>query len=202
MVDYVTGQSLVASLNAGYMNDVYGNANQALSLSNGYVTILTQTAFNGDFSISLWLYPKSIIDHQRIMLFQDQAVWARVDTIDLIISSGSTYTPRLYMAANSVQYGACQPNFIWVLNSWQHMGFTLTGSTVQWYYNGAAVAELTGSSCTSVFASPRLVSRPYAWIGYDDADTPPQTLNAGLDNVMIFKRSLTAAEMSTVYNSY
>ena len=202
MVDYVTGQSLLATSNASYMADRYGNANQALSLSTGYVTIPTQTAFNGDFSVSMWLYPRTIIDHQRILLFQDQAVWARVDTIDLILSSGSSYTPRLYMAANSVEYGSCQPNFIWVLNSWQHMGLTLTGSTVQWYYNGAAIAVLAGTACTSVFAAPRLVSRPYAWIGFDNAATPPKGSNMGLDNVMIFKKSLSAAEMTTVYSSY
>ena len=202
MVDYVTGQSLVATLNAGYMADRYGNANQALLLSNGYVTIPTQTAFNGDFSVSLWVYPKSVVSNGRILLFQDQAVWARVDTIDLLYFNGPTYTPRLYMAANSVQYGNCQPSFTWVMNSWQHFGFTLTGSTVKWYYNGAASADMAGTSCASVFAAPRLVSRPYAWIGYDDAETPAQTTNSGVDNVMIFKRSLTAAEMSTVYTSY
>ena len=114
MVDYVTGQSLVASRNAGYMADRFGNANQALLLIDGYVTIPTQAAFNGDFSILLWVYPTALTEYGRILLFQDQAVWARVDTIDLIFFNGFQYTPRLYMAANSAEYGSCQPSFTWV----------------------------------------------------------------------------------------
>ena len=89
------------------------------------------------------------------------------------------------------------------MNSLQHFGFTLTGSTVQWYYNGAARGAKAGTVCTSVYPSPRLVSRPYAWIGYDDGELPfLKYTSLGVDNVKIFKRSLTTTEMNTVYSLF
>jgi hypothetical protein len=78
-------------------------------------------------------------------------------------------------------------------NQWTHLAFVGTGTSVALYTNGV----LEGSITTNNFPLPR------AYIGADYLRNPGATdfMLGSLDEIQVFRRALSAAEISDIYSA-
>lgn len=82
-------------------------------------------------------------------------------------------------------------------NTWYHLAFTWGASTKKgnWYVNGSALGELTGSAATSIYNG----TAPFR-LG-QARDSLNNSANGTLDEVGIWSRVLTSTEITELYNS-
>ena len=179
---------------------VDGKRGKALNFdgSNDYVDAGGGSALNftGSFSISAWIYPRSfgggsrgrIVDRDTgslgYMFFVDNA-------------GGANSTNGLSMIRNA----AGSNNFVGSnnsinLNRWQHVvgTYNSSGNVVSMYVNGAAVT--TFDSWTGPPSSASVNLR----IGNSPA-TATREFNGLIDEVRIYNRALSAAEIQALYKS-
>ncbi len=76
---------------------------------------------------------------------------------------------------------------------WQHLAMTLNGNTFTIYLDAEPVLISNANS-------PREITRPNAYIGR--SNWGDQFANFEVDDLKIFNRSLTNAELKKVLNSY
>ena len=79
-----------------------------------------------------------------------------------------------------------------VLNTWYHVAITYDGASVKLYVNG-------NLDCSAAITGPIPVSTHPLWIGGDLED--PYNTTGLVDEVSLYNRALTAAEVQSIYNS-
>jgi hypothetical protein len=177
----MTGATFASGLqgNSATMN----GSGQYVSLPQGLVQGLTA------FSVSAWVKLSA------------SPVWSR------IFDFGTSTTTYAFMTANSSattlrfaittggstmeQQMNAQPL---PTLTWQHVAITATGTTGTLYVGGAQVAQ--NIAMTLSFAS--LGATTQTWLGRSEYATDPY-LNGQLDNVRIYSRALTAAEVLQLF---
>jgi len=75
---------------------------------------------------------------------------------------------------------------------WSHVAFTISGSTVTLYINGAF--EASGTVTLNSYSSTT------GFIGRTETTSTNEHFNGSIDQVKIFDRAITAAEVTTLYN--
>jgi hypothetical protein len=81
--------------------------------------------------------------------------------------------------------------------TWEHVAVTLSGGTGSLYVQGALVAQST----TLTLNPNSLGSTMHNWLGHSQFSVDPY-LNGQLDNVRIYSRALTAADVQALYNGH
>jgi hypothetical protein len=99
----------------------------------------------------------------------------------------------LYTHSSSVwfdiSYRGCHPSITLALNKWLYVAAVFNGTTARVYFNGTQI----GASCA---LSP--VTRHTNFIGYE----PASTGMGGFDQIKIFNRALSAAEISADFSGF
>ncbi|MBI2834589.1 MAG: LamG domain-containing protein [Acidobacteria bacterium] len=185
-----------------------GKVGQAFNLdgSNDYVSVLDSPswAFNGGFTIDAWVRVNNL-GHTQAIVAQDEGPYNTNKWIFYVSSAPESpidddNNPKVVVSArlglhlngpaiggHTVESGATFPTD----GAWHHVAVTRSGSTFTFYTDGSSVGS--GDDATAI----------------PDADTPLTLgwaegdwyLGGALDEVEIFNRALSAAEVAAIYRA-
>lgn len=183
----------------------YGNA---LSLSNSqYVSIPAPTPdiFNitGDLTIAMWINPNSVTcsgaDPAYALISKRSSNHAT--PYELFIGCGGSLT--LHYWGTNIQW----PNFTSTgsitTGAWQHVAvtrsFSGTNATVTFYINGVEAGSSTQNTGQVLASSdPLWISRD----GYNTGYTNEGSYSGLMDEVQIYNRALSAADITNIYTNH
>lgn len=161
--------------------DRFGNANYAYAFDgvNDYI----QTAYSpnlnitGDLTISAWIRTNSGFSK----IFSNMQETSPHYGYSLGLTDGKLY----FQSNNQNLVGTAYVNS----NSWTHVAVTLSGTTATTYINGTVDASGTTGIPTSSYNTPTIGA----------SITPYYFLNGAMDDVRVYNRALSAAEIQTLY---
>jgi hypothetical protein len=183
----------------GNFNDIYGITNLTpngnLTFTNGMVnqafrldgSSAYMTSSGGEmappWTICGWVY------HQRGL------------TPSAALGGDSTYALKVEQWSNTDEVGISQsgvadyvftPAYTLPLNTWTHVAYVATSSSVTFYANGVAKGTVTASN----FELPR------AFFGVDTFSwAPDDYLLGSVDELQVYSRNLSASELTSIYNA-
>ena len=170
-----------------------GKSNNAVSL-NGTGYVLFPAGFIStldDFSISTWVYVNA------------NGTWARVfdfgtgtGTYMFLTpaSGGSTVRYAITISGNGAEQ-RINSGAVLSPGAWHHLAVTLLGTTGTLYIDGVPA----GSNTSMTLKPSRLGNTAQNYIGR--SQWPDPYLNGLVDDFRIYRRALTAAEVSTLFSS-
>ncbi len=160
-----------------------GNTGQAFSLDGINDSVLTPTLNIGSaYTVELWIYPTGTSTYQNLVSNSDHSV--------------SNYG-SLYVNVNKLEYWenfqqlVLSPTPI-PLNQWSHVAVVYDGAVTRLYLNGVATGNPSVAHLET-FNNP-------VRIGYS-AQNRDQYFSGSLDEVTLYNRPLTAAEILAIYNT-
>ncbi|SFV01669.1 LamG-like jellyroll fold domain-containing protein [Pseudoduganella namucuonensis] len=174
---------------------VAGKKNNAVSLngSTGYVSLPANPLLDvGDFTIATWVYWNASSNWQRIFDFGDGTgqymylsprTGSGVARFAITVNGGKGELGINHTAALA-------------LGQWVHVAVTLSGKTGTLYINGVSV----GSNANMFHAPFRLGNTSQNWLGRSQFSADPY-FNGKLDDFRIYRGALSAAAITTLYNS-
>ncbi len=118
----------------------------------------------------------------------------RYENVLIGVDCAATGKPQIVIMSNG-NYHATTSNSALRIKKWDHFAFTLSGSVGSIYINGKLVGQ-------SSQYPPRLYTRIYNYIGKDNSISNVAMINAELDDIKIFNKSLTNSEILMVMNSF
>ena len=163
-----------------------GSPVQFAQLPQGIVSTLT------DFTVAAWVSPSAIASWQRVFDFGDgENVY-----MFMTVAAGGTGNPRfaITVSSNGHEQQVNAPSPL-PLNTWTHLAVTLSGTTATLYVNGTAVD--TNSSMTLNPSSLGATTQNY--IG--KSQWPDPYLSGGVDELQVYGRALSAAEVASLLTS-
>jgi hypothetical protein len=153
--------------------------------TNDYVNAKADVYFSGNFTIEVWVYPRSYANWSRIIDFGNGA---GNNVVLLSATYGTSGYPGFYVGGSQFQATTQLP-----LNTWSHVAATLNGNNATIYINGVAAG-------TSTFPIPANVTRNNCYIGKSNWGGDPN-LNGKLDELRIWSVAKTASEIqATMYS--
>lgn len=177
-----------------------GKLGQALSFdgNDDFVVIANPTSTIGSnqfsqFTFSAWIRPNSLADGMRIFGTSDgnRAPWIHTED-----PSSDETKVHMYLATDAGQTDCAvgsATNAV-TAGSWTHVVAVWDGSVCQIYIDGFA----SGSSDTT---SGTLMVDPPAWrIGGNPGLSGRTNMNGRIDDVRVYNKALTAAEILQLYN--
>ena len=160
-------------------------------------------------SVSVWIKPVTIrnIDrsqNDRVQIY-NKSKWED--------SSGEMYSsliklnengPGLTFMTNLKQNSGCVPANGWQnfefssnppLDTWHHLVFTYSGRSIRMYFDGALVDQNNNLPTSTLDKCPGGELKFGAQL-----KAYPNYFNGSMDDIRLYKRALTAAEVQTLYN--
>ncbi|MBL0225105.1 MAG: hypothetical protein IPQ16_05860 [Geobacteraceae bacterium] len=187
-----------------WTSGTYGNG---LSLSNGqYVSVPAPTPdiFNitGDLTISLWINPNSVTcsgaDPGYALISKRSSNHAT--PYELYIGCGGSLI--LHYWGTNIQYPGFSSTGVITTGVWQHVAatrsFNGTNATVTFFINGVEAGSSTQNT------GPALGSSDPLWIsrdGYHTGYTSQGSYSGLIDEVQMYNRSVSAAEVARIYTN-
>ena len=173
---------LYNGVNALFTTDRFQNENSAIRFTNGYYQVPAGVYFRGDFTISVWQRLSKLVNWARIIDFGNGP-----NSDSIFLASTTVGQPVMFIYNNSNSFTRVQTVSSLVIGNWAHVAFTLTGTTAKIYLNGTFVA-------LTPFMTPSNTLRTRNYIGRSNTSGIGY-LNADLDDLMIFNRSLSDSEV-------
>ncbi|MGE5132636.1 MAG: LamG-like jellyroll fold domain-containing protein [Gemmatimonadota bacterium] len=163
-----------------------GSPAQYVALPQGIVSGLT------DFTVAAWVNPAALPTWSRVFDFGDgENIY-----MFMTVAAGGTGNPRfaITVSSNGHEQQLNAPSPI-PANAWSHLAVTLSGTTATLYVNGSAVDTNTSMTLnpTSLGATTQNYLGKSQW--------PDPYLDATLDEVQIYSRALSAAEVQSLTTS-
>ncbi|MBS3155862.1 LamG domain-containing protein [Candidatus Woesearchaeota archaeon] len=146
-------------------------------------------AITGSMSVSLWIKPTDTIDYQGLFFRGDLA--NSLSYVFAITDQGANDNYGYY---NTNSNWKVFTDFIVDYGSWQHVVWTYDGTNMIVYKNNVASASQAATAPVSNLSHTNYVSATWA---------PPNTfwVQGTVDEVAVWNKALTAAEVSSLYNS-
>jgi hypothetical protein len=183
--DIVSEANINTGSGYGFGTDRLNSQNSALNLAPGYLQLPAGVYFKGDFTISLWVNPTQISNYGRIIdCGNGPGSYNILIALMPYICSCNTGCQNIHANNNPLTLG-----------KWQHLAYTIKGSSAILYLNGNVVAQ-------GVQNAPISVTRSKCYIGRSNWGADPQTINVLLDDFKIFNVSLTQSQIIGLINSY
>jgi hypothetical protein len=163
--------------------DRYGTSNSTAAMhASFYTTIPNLPAASEDRTISIWIYPTSVNSDNIIFCyggFSGNAVYG-----------GSFSQTQLY----NFTYSANLPYFTSnVIDTWKHVAYTYEGGTLARIYVDGALVSSGPLSVNTGTAAP-------FYLGTLTGGSTSGAFNGYFDDLAIYDRALSAAEISSLYN--
>jgi hypothetical protein len=157
--------------------------------SSSYIDLGTNSPlnnFNGEQTISAWIYPTTAIQ-QGIIGYRDDSTlkwnYLRVNsnrTLSFLLRNGSSISsPSTTGLVN--------------LNAWNHVCVTVNSSNIIFYINGGTAESSSNTVSSFTSTEPTDIGRRGS---YSD-----QYFNGSIDQVRIFNKALSPAEISKLYGN-
>lgn len=171
---------------------VDGKFGKALSFdgSNDYVTTPIISNTLTDFTMEAWVKASSVPSNRRIVMGSG---WNYNDWYIGINLSSNTGAPArkwlFWVASNSQIAYVAAPDEI-VAGDWYYLVATYEGTTGKFYINGNYIGSFTFTRKTDT--NPFQIGRSYSG----------EYFNGLVDEVRVYNRALTSAEVSDLYQNY
>jgi len=165
----------------------YDSANSGSLVLNGssqYVDVGSFMSYS-KFTISLWVYPGS-----TQVIYADIFDNNHTGTQNFVCQQNATNLNQYEFAMLSPGGASTTGLFTLTASTWALLTFTFDGSVVRGYKNGTLLG--TGGSMTSNYVSPYF--RLGNWAGGG------RYWNGRYGNCMIYNRSISATEITQIYN--
>ena len=120
----------------------------AATLNNSGFTTANIT-MGGNVTVEGWVYHTGAWDSWTRMVEMTYTTFDLSNSMNFVLSSGSTGKPFMEIWAGSTQSTLTAPNAI-PLNTWTHVAFVISGNTFTIYVNGTSVATGTGTAASSL----------------------------------------------------
>ena len=187
--DFITKQTSPSSSSDSFTTDRFGNKENALLLSSGYIQIPNGIYFDSDFSISFWIKLTDLIFQYCIL---DIGNIDRKDNIGLYVEITDNLMFNVNNNGNSKRM---QSNTKFIQNSWTHVVVTLALGKGSIYING----ELDNQADLITIRS---VIRSSNYIGFGTLDRNVyDNLNGALDDLRFYSFSLSPFQVRGLYNN-
>ncbi|MCI0682029.1 MAG: LamG domain-containing protein, partial [Gemmataceae bacterium] len=184
----------------GGMSFVNGTAGQAFQFDGtNYVEALTTNIPTGtaNRTLAAWVnlaaYPTNTTGHFIAVygaISADTAIQGQGFGLAIINDTFAFYEGRIFTFFTS------SPSIVVPLNEWVHLAVVRSGSQVSLYKNGVLIGNLSKPSLNTAAGSTLYIGRVP-----DPTYGDPRALTGLVDEVVIYDRALSAAEMQSVYNT-
>jgi Concanavalin A-like lectin/glucanases superfamily len=138
-------------------------------------------------TLEAWVYPTSAPNHWKTILMKEApGLYAYA----LYISPAGN--PAAIVVANGEEQGYIGSTVL-PLNAWTHLAFTCDGTTLRMYVNGAQAGSAAISGAIQTSTGALRIGGNGTW--------PNEYFKGRIDDVRIYSRQLTAAEIQTDLNA-
>ena len=168
-----TNLDQTSGLNFELVTDRFGRSNSSLYLNNGYLRAPDDVYIYGDFTLTSWVKMNKLAFSRTFFTFSTPSG----NKIYFCLTSNMLFNP--YFGINNAKQIA---NTELTLGQWQHLAYTIKGSTLSIYLDGILVYD-------DMTTPISLENNIDVYFGFG---TKPQVQ---LDDVKIFSRSLTQSEI-------
>jgi hypothetical protein len=180
--DIVSGADLYGGTNFGFATDRLNNQLSTLYLNQGFLRAPTGIYFKGEFTISAWVKPFNVANYARLLDFGPNNV--------VLAFSWNYLNPYVCCPHNVMS------NKLLQMGKWYHFAYSMSSTSAILYVNGEKWIE------TSANGLPSSTTRTSNYIGRSNWDGNAKEITAYIDDLKIFNKSLTYAEVMKVLNSY
>ena len=187
---------------AGALNNAANNmqSGKYLSITDGSQSGLDLTS---DFTFSMWLMPNTLSSGSSYTLISKGNIIVSEAYLIYYTNQSGTYKMDFRISSDGTSAADDQITLSGALSTvaWSHLVFTYKASThtVECYVNGTSVGTASTNTPTSIAncnADFRLGG------GYNFNNTGPYDPYVGkMDEVTVWSRVITSAEVTTLYNS-
>jgi hypothetical protein len=172
------------------VNYVLGEVRQAFNFDgvDGYVSVPDNPAWafgTNDFTIELWADSSSSANNQALLAYDAGGgtlnkwiFWLNSNNLQLHINGpgiGANYITSSSFTRNN--------------NQWYHIALTRQGTTFTYFLNGSSLSTVSSSLSIPVAAAPLTIGKAEGGFYF----------NGLLDEVRIYNRTLSAAEIQAIY---
>lgn len=140
--------------------------------------------FEENLTIMAWFSPTDILTSRRMMV--------KNDSIFVIFDFGNTNSADLLLKPNNTF--AESTTTVWNIGEWYHYAGTFDGKTMKVYING----KLEGEAANDVPITPSDLD---FWIGGDDYGRPSDFFPGIIDEVRIYEKALSEADIQKVMDT-
>ncbi len=141
MLDTIGSSHMTQGNLTSFASDRFGNTNSALALNGGWTQVPGGVYFDSsEFTISLWIYPKSIGSYARVIDFGNGP---SDNIIGVTLSDAATLKPYAKIYIGTIGIFKSLSNQSLTLNTWQFLTATFNGTTASIYLNGTLKASDT-----------------------------------------------------------
>ena len=125
--DLIGNAHMYDGINASLTFDRFNNSNSALDIANGYLKLPPGIYINGNFTMSAWIYPRSINNWARIFEFGNGA---SNNNVYLAYTAFTTGNPALgWIYSNTpISWARFQSIGALKLNKWSHIVASFNGT--------------------------------------------------------------------------
>ena len=191
MFDIVGCSDMSQGQSTFFTADRKSTARAALSLNFGYTTVPSDVYFTNVFTFTAWVYQDAAGNFASILEFNNGP---SNDAIILTSTGNVHYAPQLAMCNGPQTVLVMQLQNPLAMLQWSFIAFTSDGFNVVIYVNG----QWTMQSNAQVM--PRNITRMNNCFG--KSSWPSDGFSkAVLDDLRLYDRCLTAAEILTLYNA-
>ena len=222
-------QDLIASVSFtdGSLNDVSGNDNHAIRVNNPTFTTDRKGKTNSAISlngsgeyfymtdnntlrpdaltVSIWIKPTAINNATDRMQIYNKSRWddSAHEMYSSLIKKNETAAGFTFMT-DIKQNSQCRPGEQWQsfqfssnpeLNNWHHLVFTYSGRSVRMYFDNRLVDQRNDLPANEIDKCIGGELKFGAQI-----KNLPNYFRGAMDDIRMYKRALTAAEVETLYN--
>ena len=165
--------------NVSYTTDRFNNPNSALNFTFGYYQVPAGYYFYGPFTLSVWIYPKSIGYWGRIIDFGSGK-----NSFNIVFSynNGTHGYPTFKMFQFNQSFNASKSPLEVPLNSWSFLVVTYEDLTLKMYYNASLIVQDYYLPTIPAFRNSCFIGRSN-WLQDKNA-------NIYLDELRIYDRAL------------
>lgn len=185
-------------------NDRFSLANSSYSFAgnaNDYIRVPSDNFPSGDRTISLWFNVPTVANRPMLLGYGGGGFlgYGTSFLMGLNVMGGGSYHCQGHYLSNAIDYVyPADP-----INAWNHYVVTVNGNELRIYVNGVMTASNTAFTYTTIVAGRDLVFgvMPSA-TGYAPyTDVNGGYLQGRLDDIGVWNRALSAAEISSIYNN-
>ncbi|MGG4144057.1 LamG-like jellyroll fold domain-containing protein [Paenibacillus algorifonticola] len=189
-----SGNGKTATLSGG-ITWAAGHASNAVNFNGttGYGSLPAGIVSSlNDFTIATWVKLNSVSDWTRIFDFGTGT------TANMFLTPSPGGAGLRFAITNSGSGGEqrISTTTAFPTGVWKHVGVTLSGNTASLYVDGV----LVGTNANMTLKPSSLGNTTLNYLGRSQYTGDPY-LNGGLDDFRIYNRALSAAEMTTLFNS-
>lgn len=183
--DIISGANLYNGYKAKLTYDRFNNSDSALDLALGYYQIPAGFYFNYNFTMTAWVYVRSLGVYSRIFDFGN-GLYSK----NVLLCYMQSNIPRLALGnANTGSTGISVSYSPFNLKQWYYFAATYDGKYGKLYVNGSLVSSAVGGKPDNVLRATNYVGRSNNW---QAGDTNADGL---FDDLRIYNRALSAQEI-------